>query len=139
MISRPAFVFIPLKSLYRLLIKFVAILLLGPPVAAVVIFEIILNASSMFNHGNIKLPAALDRILRLLIVTPDMHRIHHSVEEDESNQNFGFNLSLWDRFFGTYRKQPRAGHEEMVVGIQNYRGLRDVTLIPRTSASAVSK
>lgn len=121
--------FHPLEIIVSMLIKFVAILLLGPPVAAVVIFEIILNASSMFNHGNIKLPAALDRILRLLIVTPDMHRIHHSVEEDESNQNFGFNLSLWDRFFGTYRKQPRAGHEEMVVGIQNYRGLRDVTLI----------
>ena len=119
--------FHPLEIIVSMLIKFVAILLLGPPVAAVVIFEIILNASSMFNHGNIKLPAALDRILRLLIVTPDMHRIHHSVEKDESNRNFGFNLSLWDRFFGTYRRQPRAGHEEMVVGIQNYRELRDVT------------
>ena len=121
--------FHPLEIIVSMLIKFVAILLLGPPVAAVVIFEIILNASSMFNHGNIKLPAALDRILRLLIVTPDMHRIHHSVEKDESNRNFGFNLSLWDRFFGTYRRQPRAGHEEMVVGIQNYRELRDVTSI----------
>jgi sterol desaturase/sphingolipid hydroxylase (fatty acid hydroxylase superfamily) len=103
--------------------------MLGPPVIAVLIFEVILNVMSMFNHGNVKLPAFLDRTLRLLIVTPDMHRIHHSVEEDESNQNFGFNLSLWDRFFGTYRKQPRAGHEGMVVGIQNYRGLRDVTSI----------
>ncbi len=121
--------FHPLEIIVSMLIKFVAILILGPPVAAVVIFEIILNASSMFNHGNIKLPAALDRILRLLIVTPDMHRIHHSVEKDESNRNFGFNLSLWDRFFGTYRRQPRAGHEEMVVGIQNYRELRDVTSI----------
>jgi sterol desaturase/sphingolipid hydroxylase (fatty acid hydroxylase superfamily) len=81
----------------------------------------------MFNHGNIKLPAALDRILRLLIVTPDMHRVHHSVEQDESNRNFGFNLSLWDHLFDTYRQQPRAGHERMVVGIQNYRELRDVT------------
>jgi len=121
--------FHPLEIIVSMLIKFVAILILGPPVAAVVIFEIILNASSMFNHGNIKLPAALDRILRLLIVTPDMHRVHHSVEKDESNRNFGFNLSLWDHLFDTYRQQPRAGHEEMVVGIQNYRELRDVTSI----------
>ena len=121
--------FHPLEIIVSMLIKFSAILILGPPVIAVLMFEVILNAMSMFNHGNVKLPAFLDRNLRLLIVTPDMHRIHHSVEEDESNQNFGFNLSLWDRFFGTYRKQPRAGHEEMVVGIQNYRGLRDVTSI----------
>ena len=121
--------FHPLEIIVSMLIKFVAILILGPPVAAVVIFEVILNASSMFNHGNIKLPAALDRILRLLIVTPDMHRVHHSVEKDESNRNFGFNLSLWDHLFDTYRQQPRAGHEEMVVGIQNYRELRDVTSI----------
>ena len=121
--------FHPLEIIVSMLIKFSAILMLGPPVIAVLIFEVILNVMSMFNHGNVKLPAFLDRTLRLLIVTPDMHRIHHSVEEDESNQNFGFNLSLWDRFFGTYRKQPRAGHEEMVVGIQNYRGLRDVTSI----------
>lgn len=121
--------FHPLEIIVSMLIKFVAILILGPPVAAVVIFEIILNASSMFNHGNIKLPAALDRILRLLIVTPDMHRVHHSVEKDESNRNFGFNLSWWDHLFDTYRQQPRAGHEEMVVGIQNYRELRDVTSI----------
>jgi sterol desaturase/sphingolipid hydroxylase (fatty acid hydroxylase superfamily) len=121
--------FHPLEIIVSMLIKFSAILMLGPPVIAVLIFEVILNVMSMFNHGNVKLPAFLDRTLRLLIVTPDMHRIHHSVEEDESNQNFGFNLSLWDRFFGTYRKQPRAGHEGMVVGIQNYRGLRDVTSI----------
>ena len=121
--------FHPLEIIVSMLIKFSAILILGPPVIAVLMFEVILNAMSMFNHGNVKLPAFLDRNLRLLIVTPDMHRIHHSVEEDESNQNFGFNLSFWDRFFGTYRKQPRAGHEEMVVGIQNYRGLRDVTSI----------
>jgi len=121
--------FHPLEIIVSMLIKFAAILMLGPPVIAVLIFEVILNAMSMFNHGNVKLPAFLDRTLRLLIVTPDMHRIHHSVEEDESNRNFGFNLSLWDRFFGTYRKQPRAGHERMVVGIQNYRGLRDVTSI----------
>lgn len=121
--------FHPLEIIVSMLIKFSAILMLGPPVIAVLIFEVILNVMSMFNHGNVKLPAFLDRTLRLLIVTPDMHRIHHSVEEDESNQNFGFNLSLWDRFFGTYRKQPRAGHEGMVVGIQNYRELRDVISI----------
>ena len=119
--------FHPLEIIVSMLIKFVAILILRPPVAAVVIFEVTLNASSMFNHGNIKRPAALDRVLRLLIVTPDMHRVHHSVEKDESNRNFGFNLSLWDHLFDTYRQQPRAGHERMVVGIQNYRELRDVT------------
>jgi sterol desaturase/sphingolipid hydroxylase (fatty acid hydroxylase superfamily) len=104
-----------------MLIKFAVIMLLGPPVLAVVLFEVILNATSMFNHGNVRLPETLDRFLRLIVVTPDMHRVHHSVEDDETNSNFGFNLPWWDRLFGTYRAQPRAGHEAMIIGIRTFR------------------
>ena len=84
-----------------MLIKFTTIMVLGPPLVAVTLFEVILNAMAMFNHGNVRLPTALDRMLRWLIVTPDMHRVHHSVEDDEANSNFGFNLSCWDRLLGT--------------------------------------
>ena len=83
----------------------------------------------MFNHGNVRLPAALDRWLRLILVTPDMHRVHHSVEIDESNSNFGFNLPWWDRLFGTYRAQPRAGHEEMKIGVEHLQEPRAKGLI----------
>ncbi|MBT8441353.1 MAG: sterol desaturase family protein, partial [Gammaproteobacteria bacterium] len=100
--------FHPLEIIISMLIKFATILVLGPPVIAVVIFEVILNATAMFNHGNIRLPAAVDRVLRLIVVTPDMHRVHHSVELDETNSNFGFSLPWWDRLCGTYRAQPRA-------------------------------
>jgi sterol desaturase/sphingolipid hydroxylase (fatty acid hydroxylase superfamily) len=110
-----------LEILLSMLIKFAVILLLGPPLLAVVLFEVILNATSMFNHGNVHLPETLDRFLRLLVVTPDMHRVHHSVEDDETNSNFGFNLPWWDRLFGTYRAQPRAGHESMIIGIHTFR------------------
>lgn len=113
--------FHPIEIVLSLLIKFAVILLLGPPLAAVVLFEILLNASSMFNHGNVRLPRAADRMLRMLIVTPDMHRVHHSIEEHETNSNFGFNLSLWDRLFGTYRAQPNAGHDAMIIGIRTFR------------------
>ena len=102
-------------------IKFAVIVLLGPPLVAVVIFEVILNAMAMFNHGNITLPKTADKILRLLFVTPDMHRVHHSIEDDEANSNFGFNLSLWDYIFGTYRSQPRKGHDGMTIGIKEFR------------------
>ena len=119
--------FHPLEIIISMLIKFAAILVLGPPVVAVVIFEVLLNVTAMFNHGNIRLPAGADRILRLLIVTPDMHRVHHSVEVDETNSNFGFSLSWWDRLFGTYRSQPRAGHEEMRIGIRDYRDPGQIT------------
>ena len=102
-------------------IKFAVILLLGPPLVAVVLFEVILNATAMFNHSNIRLPGPLDRWLRLLIVTPDMHRVHHSHLDFETNSNFGFNLSLWDRLFGTYRAQPVDGHTGMVIGIDTFR------------------
>ena len=104
-----------------LAIKFAVIAALGAPPLAVVIFEILLNASSMFNHANVRMPAALDAVLRRLIVTPDMHRVHHSIERDETDSNFGFNLSLWDRLFRTYRAQPRAGHEGMTIGIAEFR------------------
>ena len=110
-----------LEILLSMLIKFAVIILLGPPVVAVVIFEVTLNATAMFNHSNVRLPTTLDRILRLIVVTPDMHRVHHSVEDDETNSNFGFNLPWWDRLFGTYRAQPRAGHEAMTIGIHTFR------------------
>ncbi len=118
--------FHPIEIILSMLIKFATIIVLGPPVVAVVIFEVVLNAMAMFNHGNVRLPLALDRVLRLLVVTPDMHRVHHSVEDDEANSNFGFNLSLWDRLFGTYRDQPRAGHAAMAIGIHKFRTTKEV-------------
>ncbi len=113
--------FHPIEIILSMGIKFAIIVVLGPPVVAVVIFEVILNGMAMFNHGNVRLPLGLDRVLRWFVVTPDMHRVHHSVEDDEANSNFGFNLSIWDRLFGTYRDQPRAGHEGMTIGIHKYR------------------
>jgi len=113
--------FHPLEILLSMLIKLAVILLLGPPVVAVVLFEVLLNATAMFNHSNVRLPEKMDRLLRLIVVTPDMHRVHHSVEDDETNSNFGFSLPWWDRLFGTYRAQPRAGHEGMTIGIRTFR------------------
>lgn len=110
-------------------IKFCTIVLLGPPVFAVVIFEVILNATAMFNHGNIRLPKKIDRVLRWLLVTPDMHRVHHSTEDDETNSNFGFCLPWWDRLFGTYRAQPRRGHTGMKIGIRQFTKASDVSWI----------
>ena len=109
------------------MIKFAVIILLGPPVAAVVIFEILLNVTAMFNHSNVRLNTTLDKYLRLLLVTPDMHRVHHSVEADESNSNFGFNLPWWDHIFDTYRDQPRKGHKNMIIGIHGYDRPKQVT------------
>ncbi len=122
--------FHPVEIILSMLIKFAVILLLGPPVVAVVIFEVLLNATAMFNHGNLRLPPSLDRILRWLVVTPDMHRVHHSVADDEANSNFGFNLPWWDRLFGTYRDQPRGGHEAMTIGITTCRDPRIVARLP---------
>tara|TARA_B110000014_G_C20048087_1_gene545070 strand:- start:20 stop:871 length:852 start_codon:yes stop_codon:yes gene_type:complete len=121
--------FHPIEIILSMLIKFVTIVALGPTIVAVVIFEIVLNAMAMFNHANVRLPLRMDHVLRQLIVTPDMHRVHHSVDYDEANSNFGFNLAFWDRWFGTYRDQPRAGHEQMTIGIQNYRTPGEVTWI----------
>lgn len=113
--------FHPIEIILSMLIKAAAILLLGPPVLAVVLFEVLLNAAAMFNHSNIQLPVRLDRALRWFLVTPDMHRVHHSIRADEANSNFGFNLSWWDRLSGTYRDQPRDGHQGMMIGISGYR------------------
>lgn len=122
--------FHPIEIILSMMIKFATIVLLGPPIVAVLIFEILLNATSMFNHGNIRIPLKVDRLLRWLIVTPDMHRVHHSVEDDETNSNFGFNLPWWDRLFGTYRDQPRAGHKQMTIGISTFRDLQHCTSLP---------
>jgi len=119
-----------IEIILSMLIKFATILLLGPPIIAVIIFEIVLNATAMFNHGNIALPKTLDKYLRLLLVTPDMHRVHHSTEDDEANSNFGFSLPWWDRLFGTYRDQPRAGHQGMTIGINKYRDPKQVSWLP---------
>lgn len=122
--------FHPIEIILSMLIKFATILLLGPAVIAVIIFEVMLNATAMFNHGNISLPKTLDKYLRLLLVTPDMHRVHHSIEDDEANSNFGFSLPWWDRLFGTYRDQPRAGHQAMTIGINKYRDPKQVSWLP---------
>ncbi|MEW8508642.1 MAG: sterol desaturase family protein [Candidatus Thiodiazotropha sp.] len=113
--------FHPIEIILSMLIKITTIAALGPPIVAVIIFEVVLNGMAMFNHGNVRLPTALDKILRLLIVTPDMHRVHHSVEPNETNSNFGFNLSLWDRLMGTYCQQPRLGQQGMDIGISSLR------------------
>src|SRR3546814_14935330 len=102
-------------------LKLAVVAALGPPAAAVLVFEVLLNASSMFNHANLRLPLALDRVLRWLVVTPDMHRVHHSIYPNETNSNFGFNLPWWDRLLGTYRAQPRDGHDAMTIGLEQFR------------------
>ncbi|MDP3883432.1 sterol desaturase family protein [Hydrogenophaga sp.] len=122
--------FHPLEIVLSMGIKFATIVLLGAPVLAVVVFEVLLSACARFNHGNIRLPAALDRALRWFLVTPDMHRVHHSVEDDESNSNFGFNLTWWDRLFGTYREQPRAGQLGMTIGIHGHTDPHEVARLP---------
>jgi len=113
--------FHPLEIIISLFIKLGAVAAFGFPAGAVILFEIVLNATSMFNHSNIYIPVAADRWIRRLIVTPDMHRVHHSVVITESNSNFGFNLSWWDRLCGTYQAQPAAGHQDMVIGLSRYR------------------
>ena len=110
------------------------ILLLGAPAVAVLIFEVVLNATSMFNHSNVRMPLALDRALRLLVVTPDMHRVHHSVIVRETNSNFGFSLPWWDRLFGTYRDQPVEGHTGMTIGLSEFRDQRQVERLHRMLA-----
>jgi sterol desaturase/sphingolipid hydroxylase (fatty acid hydroxylase superfamily)/rhodanese-related sulfurtransferase len=113
--------FHPIEILLSLAIKFGVIAALGTPAVAVVIFEVLLNATSLFNHGNVRLPQRLDRWLRWFVVTPEMHRVHHSIVPRETNSNFGFNLPWWDRLLGTYRAQPEAGHESMTIGIEQFR------------------
>ncbi|MCZ6458786.1 MAG: sterol desaturase family protein [Gammaproteobacteria bacterium] len=120
--------FHPIEILLSMGIKLMVVAALGPPVVAVVMFEVLLNASSMFNHGNVRVPLSLDRVLRWLVVTPDMHRVHHSILPNETNSNFGFNLAWWDRLFGTYRAQPVAGHDEMTIGIEGFSEPRELRL-----------
>jgi len=120
--------FHPIEIVISMLLKLMVVGALGAPALAVLIFEVLLNASAMFNHGNVRIPAPVDRVVRLFIVTPDMHRVHHSVAPNETNSNFGFNLSIWDRLFGTYHDQPRGGHEGMTIGIEQFRARRDLWL-----------
>ena len=120
--------FHPIEILLSMGIKLAAVVVLGVPGIAVLIFEVLLNATSMFNHGNVRLPSNLDRVLRWIVVTPDMHRVHHSIIPREANSNFGFNLPWWDRLLGTYRAQPADGHEGMVIGIGQFRTRRDLRL-----------
>lgn len=122
--------FHPIEIVLSMGIKLAAVALLGAPAVAVLLFEVLLNASAMFNHGNIRLPDGLDRVLRRFIVTPDMHRIHHSTEWDESNSNFGFNLSLWDRWFGTYREHTRRSQVDLQIGIQEHTDPKSVARLP---------
>jgi sterol desaturase/sphingolipid hydroxylase (fatty acid hydroxylase superfamily) len=116
--------FHPVEILLSLGIKLGAVTLLGAPALGVLLFEVLLNATSLFNHGNVRLPAWLDRVLRLLVVTPEMHRVHHSVRPRETNSNFGFNLPWWDYLLGTYRAQPAEGHEHMTIGLKQFRDER---------------
>jgi sterol desaturase/sphingolipid hydroxylase (fatty acid hydroxylase superfamily) len=118
--------FHPAEILLSMAIKLLVVLALGPPAIAVLIFEVLLNGSAMFNHSNIRLPARVDTVLRWVIVTPDMHRVHHSIHPSETNSNFGFNVPWWDRLLGTYRAQPRDGHEGMTIGIEQFRSRREL-------------
>ena len=121
--------FHPVEIALSMLIKMAVVIALGAPPVAVVLFEVILNGMAMFNHGNVRLPAGLDRALRMVVVTPDMHRVHHSVHRDETNSNYGFNLSIWDRLFATYRACPRDGHDGMTIGLEIFRRAEDRGLL----------
>ncbi len=120
--------FHPIEIILSMVIKGAAIMVLGPPVLGVIVFEILLNGTSMFNHGNFFIPLKIDRILRWVVVTPDMHRVHHSAFPSEANNNFGFNLPWWDRVMGTYRAQPSRGHEGMTIGLNQFRDPSRLTL-----------
>jgi sterol desaturase/sphingolipid hydroxylase (fatty acid hydroxylase superfamily) len=120
--------FHPVEILLSTGIKLTVVAAVGAPAAAVLIFEILLNATSIFNHSNVRIPAEIDRILRWFVVTPDMHRVHHSIVRRETNSNFGFNLPWWDRLLGTYRAQPAAGHAAMTIGIEQFRDPRELGL-----------
>jgi len=120
--------FHPGEIAISMLIKLAVVLVLGAAPVAVLIFEVVLNATSMFNHGNVRLPVRLDRILRHFVVTPDMHRVHHSIDRQETDSNFGFNVPWWDHLFRTYRDQPARGHDRMTIGIDRFREPRDLWL-----------
>lgn len=120
--------FHPLEIALSMLLKLAVVVLLGASPVAVMLFEVILNATALFNHGNVHLSRELDRALRWVLVTPDMHRVHHSIHREETDSNFGFNLPWWDRLFGTYRDQPRDGHAGMTIGLEHFRDWRATRL-----------
>jgi sterol desaturase/sphingolipid hydroxylase (fatty acid hydroxylase superfamily) len=120
--------FHPIEILLSMVIKLTVVAALGAPALAVLTFEVLLNATSIFNHSNVRIPFGLDCVLRWFVVTPDMHRVHHSIVSHETISNFGFNLPWWDRLFGTYRAQPMAGHEAMTIGIEQFRDARELGL-----------
>jgi sterol desaturase/sphingolipid hydroxylase (fatty acid hydroxylase superfamily) len=120
--------FHPIEILLSMVIKLAVVIALGAPALAVLLFEVLLNATSVFNHSNVRIPESLDDVVRWFVVTPDMHRVHHSIVARETNSNFGFNLPWWDRLFGTYRAQPAAGHEAMMIGIEQFRDPRELGL-----------
>lgn len=120
--------FHPIEIILSMVIKMTVVVLTGAPAWSVLAFEIILNGTSMFNHSNVFIPLRVDGVLRKLVVTPDFHRIHHSVLVHEHNSNFGFNLSVWDRIFGTYRDQPEFGHQGMTIGLSDFREANRLTL-----------
>ena len=117
--------FHPIEIILSILVKLIFVLLLGSPAEAVIVFEILLSSAALFNHSNINIPKPIDKVLRLIIVTPDMHRVHHSVHRMETDSNFGFNIPWWDRFFGTYIAQPKDGHLDMSIGIEKFRDEKD--------------
>lgn len=121
--------FHPLEILLSLAIKVAAVVALGVPAPAVVVFEVLLNATSMFNHGNVALPPRLERIARLIVVTPQMHQVHHSIERAETDSNFGFNLPWWDRLFGTYRAAPQAGEARLTIGLPVFRDVAELNIV----------
>ena len=120
--------FHPVEIVLSMAIKLAVVAALGVPPVAVLVFEVLLNATALFNHANINLPRRVDRVLRLVMVTPDMHRVHHSVIPAETNSNFGFNLPWWDRLLGTYRAQPVKGHLGMTIGLERFRDRRELWL-----------
>jgi len=122
--------FHPIEILISTGIKCAVVAALGAPALAVLVFELLLNGTSMFNHGNVRIPVAIDRWLRWIVVTPDMHRVHHSVDYNETSSNFGFSAPWWDRLFGTYRAQPAAGHEAMTIGVDAFRSAEDLRIGP---------
>ena len=110
--------FHPVEIAFSMLLKIGLVYLIGPPAVGIIVFEVVLNGTAMFNHANIRLPLGLDKVIRMFLVTPDMHRVHHSDQRAEHDSNYGFALSIWDRIFGTYVAQPKEGHDNMTIGLQ---------------------
>jgi len=120
--------FHPIEIIISMALKLMVVAAIGAPIIGVLIFEVLLNATAMFNHSNVRIPLFLDRGIRCFVVTPDMHRVHHSIHPNETNSKFGFNLLIWDRLFGTYFDQPKDGRETMAIGIEQFRSERDLWL-----------